>query len=54
MKKPLFIGEFGVPGATTADNDADGQIDRLIITFDTNADIVDGNAGDGFPQVTVT
>ena len=33
--------------AVTADNDADGQIDRIVVTFSEQVDITDGVAGDG-------
>ena len=42
-----------ISSAVTKDNDSDGQIDQLVVTFDKNVDIVDGSAADGFPQIAV-
>lgn len=42
-----------IVSALTGDADADGQVDRLTITWDKAVDIADGDPLDGFPQVAL-
>ncbi|MBI5071362.1 hypothetical protein HZB93_00470 [Candidatus Falkowbacteria bacterium] len=50
---PALAAQPTMSSAVTVDNNADGTVDRLVITFSENVDITDGNAGDGFPAITL-
>jgi len=43
-----------IASAVTGDNDGNGKVDRLIITFSEPVNITDGNAGDGLDCITLS
>jgi len=42
-----------ITDATTADTDMDGKIDRLTLTFEEPMTVIDGDATDGIPGLTI-
>jgi hypothetical protein len=42
-----------IASVTTGDADADGYVDRIVLVFGGNVDVVDGNGSDGLPQIAL-